>query len=613
MSQKNNFQTLFENMSTTGFLLLVVLYQAIFMFQGLDFMDEGFTATFYQQFFNDPASVQYNFMYWLSGLVGGTFVYLFPDAGILGLRFLAILFTTASIMVVYNLLKDYLNKGYLRIGLLLVMMCACHNPKIFHYNFLSVLLYTSTVSLLFNGLKKDKIWMMVVAGAFVGMDAFARVPSIVNLGLIIPIVFYGLLGKATIKKMIVQCSSFLAGFCFSLAGMLLLIRSMDHFEVLINVFKLIAQMGGEDDGESAYGIATLFNNFLKSYSESLLFSLYILILIVVAAAVPRLMIEKWNCPRWTASFVKYFSLLLACLIMIKGLEILMRWYVGLSIIAFVLILLSKASREVKTLMLIGAYITATYALGSSAGIFTAGIHIFWISIPIAIDYFLGLNSFDFRFTLASKRNISINGDAFVTEPQFRVFKGGLLVITVIGCLFHQWYYPLHDESSRLAMFSSVDNKHVKGILTTRERADATNDLLEASKRFVKPGDYVLAFHSIPIFHFMTETRPYTRNPMPWYYVSGAFKTQLYKAVEDTKVLPVVVMQKIKTTTADEKTWPNVWPTDPVFHEPDEDLRTIRHKEYMNEFLIKFNYKVGWENDLFKIMITETIPDSAAAE
>ena len=52
MTQKNNFQTLFENMSMKGFLLLVVLYQLVFMFQGLDFLDEGFTATFYQQFFN---------------------------------------------------------------------------------------------------------------------------------------------------------------------------------------------------------------------------------------------------------------------------------------------------------------------------------------------------------------------------------------------------------------------------------------------------------------------------------------------------------------------------------------------------------------------------------
>ena len=48
-------------------------------------------------------------------------------------------------------------------------------------------------------------------------------------------------------------------------------------------------------------------------------------------------------------------------------------------------------------MLIGTYITFTYALGSSAGIFTAGVHIFWLSIPIAIDYILDLKNLNYRF------------------------------------------------------------------------------------------------------------------------------------------------------------------------------------------------------------------------
>jgi hypothetical protein len=153
------------------------------------------------------------------------------------------------------------------------------------------------------------------------------------------------------------------------------------------------------------------------------------------------------------------------------------------------------------------------------------------------------------------------------------------------------------------MFYSIDNRYVKGIFTTRERVDATNELLNASSKYLKPGDYALAFHSFPIFHFMTNTRPYTRNSMPWYYVSSAFKTQLYKAVEDTKVLPVVIVQKVKTTPNDDGNWPDPWPSDPIFHKPENDLRTIRQQEYMDEFLTKYGYHTGWENDLFKIMVT----------
>ncbi len=606
MLQKNSLRSLFENMNTRVFFLLLFLYQLIFIFQGLDFLDEGFTATFYQQFYNDPASVTYNFMFWLSGLIGGTFYYLFPDTGLLGLRFLSILFTTSTILIVYNLLKNYLNKTNLKIGLLLVTMCVCQNPKIFHYNFLSILLYTATASLLFNGLKKNNRWMLLLSGAMVGLDVFARIPSLVNMGLVIAIAFYGYLNKTAVKNIILHIVFFVAGFCIAVTGVLLLIKTMGHFDVFVNAFKLVTQMG-QSDGESAYSLITLVRNFLNSYNDAFFFTLYILALIVIAAVAPSYLKEKLKFKNWIANFIRYFCLLLAILIMLKGLEILMRFYTGLVLITFVLILFSRTSKELKTLMLIGTYITCTYALGSSAGIFTAGVHIFWISVPIAIDYILNIKDINYRFSLSSANNKGLTANySSIKEQrfQFRHIKTYIIAISIIGCIYHQWNYPLHDESNRLRMFSSIDNKYVKGIFTTRERVDATTVLLNESSKYVKPGDYVLAFHSFPIYHFMTNTRPYTRNPMPWYYVSAAFKQQLHKAAEETKVLPVVIVQKIKTTPNDHGDWPDSWPSDPIFHKPETDIRTIRQQGYVDEFLVKYEYRVAWENDLFKIMITD---------
>src|ERR1700748_3261150 len=100
------------------FFLVLFLYQLLFIFQGIDFTDEGFYAAFYQQIFKDPASVQYNFMYWLSGVIGGAWLYLFPSYGLLGIRLGGVLVTTLTIMVSYKLLKNYLNTRHLKIGLL---------------------------------------------------------------------------------------------------------------------------------------------------------------------------------------------------------------------------------------------------------------------------------------------------------------------------------------------------------------------------------------------------------------------------------------------------------------------------------------------------------------
>jgi hypothetical protein len=285
MSQTNSIRSLFENLNTKVFVLLLFLYQLIFIFQGIDFLDEGFTATFYQQFFDTPSSVEYNFMFWLSGLIGGVFTYLFPDTGLWGLRFLSIIFTTSTIIIVYNLLKPHINKGHLKIGLLLVTLSVCHNPKIFHYNFLSILLYSATASLLFNGLKKNKWWLFLLSGVMVGFDVFSRLPSLVNLGLVIAIIYYGFVSKTAIKNIVLQLLAFGVGFGIGVAIVITVMKGMGHWDVFVNAFKLVTQMG-QEDGETAYSIPKLIKQSVNSYNDAFFFTLYILALIIIAAVGP---------------------------------------------------------------------------------------------------------------------------------------------------------------------------------------------------------------------------------------------------------------------------------------------------------------------------------------
>jgi hypothetical protein len=594
--------TAIERYSTPVFFIFLFLYQFFFTLTGIDFLDEGFSATFYQQFYNDPWSVEYNFLYWLSGLVGGTWYKLFPGTGLLGLRFLAIICTMSTIFMVYNLLKNYINKNHLKIGLALVTFAVCWNPKIFHYNFLSIVLYTGAASLLFNGLKKQNWIYLFFAGSLVALDAFARIPSILNLGLVVAIAFYGFLEKKSFWHIFKQSFVFVIGFVFALGAVLLLMKAMGHLEVYQGALRIVFNMGQSGDvSESEYGIVKLFMQFLGSYETAVIFTLYILALIVLAAVAPKYVKENFKLPGWLITVGKVACLVLAALIILKGLEILIRFYVGLTLITAFLILTTKNTKEIKTLMLIGTYISLTYALGSSAGIFTAGVHIFWIALPIGIDFILNIKNFYSKVSLGYKPGTSYSTDLVINDGQFRNIKLYIVAISLLGCFVHQWFYPLHDESNRIKMLYQVKNKYVRGIFTIKERADAVNELLRQSAPYVKPGDYVLAFHSLPIYHFMTDTKPFAGNPMPWYYQSAAFKLQLYKAVDRTKTLPVVVMHKIKITPNDHGDWPDPWPSDPIFLTPEKDPKAGRQEAIMDEFLNKYAYKVVWENNIFKIL------------
>src|ERR1700676_2614528 len=85
-----------EGMNTKLFFVSIFVFQLILIFQGVDLSDEGFLVTFYQQIFTHPDSVQYNFMFWLTGIIGGVYFKLFSFLGLWGLRLGGVLVTTGT-------------------------------------------------------------------------------------------------------------------------------------------------------------------------------------------------------------------------------------------------------------------------------------------------------------------------------------------------------------------------------------------------------------------------------------------------------------------------------------------------------------------------------------
>ena len=66
------------------------------------------------------------------------------------------------------------------------------------------------------------------------------------------------------------------------------------------------------------------------------------------------------------------------------------------------------------------------------------------------------------------------------------------------------------------MHYEVNNEHVKGIYTTKSRAKDIDELLAQSALYIKPEDYVLTYDCIPMFYYLTDTKPYMQNPGPGY-------------------------------------------------------------------------------------------------
>ena len=86
--------------------LIIILYPILFIFQGGDLTDVGFYAMNYQNFFQNLQFGDTNSISILSDFIGASWLVLFPNLGILGLKFLSLLFYYSVIGIIYLILKD---------------------------------------------------------------------------------------------------------------------------------------------------------------------------------------------------------------------------------------------------------------------------------------------------------------------------------------------------------------------------------------------------------------------------------------------------------------------------------------------------------------------------
>src|ERR1700692_4868594 len=140
---------------------------------------------------------------------------------------------------------------------------------------------------------------------------------------------------------------------------------------------------------------------------------------------------------------------------------------------------------------------------------------------------------------------------------------------------------------------------MKAVFTSKGRADAIDGLLLASAKYVKPNDYVLAYDCMPLYHFMTETRSYVRNPCIWFYTTGLFREELNYAELNNRQMPVIVTQLIKTT-GEGSAWPETRPAQNYL----AFKRTQGKNKILDEFIRRHNYKEVWNNREFEILVLQ---------
>lgn len=586
------------SISDVSFFILLFIYQLIFLFQGFDFADEGAHSAFYQHIFSHPETMMGDFMYWFSGIFGGIFYYFFADFGLLGLRFQGLFTILATMLIAYYLLKNYINLLHLRIGILIIFILTTNEIKEMHYDTLTALLNVGSALFLFQGIKDNKLIKIALSGALISLSMFTRLPSIVMLAFVLAIIYFGIINQSRISDLIKQGISLIGGFFLMTVLVLIFMKLIGHLPIYIDALKMVFSWGTSSD--DSHSIFRLIKRFVIDYSQAVKFGLLIIVILLVLTFISNsLDLINKAISRKIMNLVK-IGIILIFIASILRHQInharVISIFTGISLIVSVCMLLSsKISKELKLLVFIGCLIVFFEPLGSAGGISTSGKHSLWIVFPIAIDFVFNIKTIN-SISKFSSHNTEFSLPIRIEPNQMEVFKNYFVGFSLAAVIYFSYYYPYFDISDRIYMTSSIENKNARGIYTTKERAAAVNELLHESAKYVKKNDFVLAYDCMPMFHYLTETLPYTPNTWPWLYVPEAFKSALDIEKRNKEILPVVIVQKMSTLA-------NNWPQNAT----EAIQRTIPDQQrdsIMAEFITDNHYKSVWENVAFKIFLPE---------
>ncbi|CAH8292687.1 hypothetical protein EV196_10367 [Mariniflexile fucanivorans] len=563
---------------------MVVILQIILSFQGFDVCDDGFVLTFYQQIYNAPESVEYNFVYWLSGVVGGAWYKLYENGGVLWLRFLAIIFNTFTFVVSYKILKTFINEVYALLGLTIVLFVNDFGFLTFYHNYITALLAVMSISFFLKGIMKSNYNLLIIAGFLLGINVFSRIPNVTLFVfiLVIPYAWY-LQNKMVFKTITAPIFGIILGFI----TVYILLLSLNQVHIMKNSLLGLVNLGKTEG--SSHNVLSLFYTYLHNYIK--LVVVFCQLLIFSIAILSVLHFFKNN------RFIKGFVLILISLLLLywfKSVGIFIIYVIGY--IGTLGVLFTKQiKQEIKLLAFLALLMMLFLPLGSSGGIRSSGYMCIWLAIPLFFHFISHLEQFSIKISL---KNEIISKD--VSKNMIKFLSLFLLLIYSTQKIYSISQEAYFDQGSRFNKTYMIDSELAKGVYTTKERSVIINDLLHNLKKYVKPNDYLLTYDKIPMIHFLTETKPYMYNPWIWIYDSYSFKKNMERAETEIDVLPVIVQQKFETIfyfSEPTEYYLNDKIKDDIRYNNGFDSERVK---LMNSFILRNDYEIVWSNAYFNI-------------
>lgn len=519
-------------------IFLIVFYPILFIFQDGDLTDVGYIAKLYQDFFDNLANGNIILTEaFLSQFIGAVWLKLFPNFGILGLKFLYLLCLYSVLGILFIVLKKVAkNQCLLLFGLFCgIVFCTRYWAFLISYDDISWFFLILTGFFVIKGLDSGNNLWLFISGVVTVFAVLSRIPNIVFVLLMPIFLVYNNLykSKSDLSKYFIlsvkQFTLFVLGVISSLVVVVFLFNYLNIYTTFIANLDLFGNLISATN-TSSYSIL----NLLKKYGrDGILFFPHLL-------SIVSLMVTTSSVYEYSKTKNSNLPIVVLIVVLFVTAIIVYRGFSYSSQIKFlvpafcILPLLMSLIQKDRYSQLVALFmlLMITQVAGTNTGLFLKPSSGFMVLIPLSLLVLAEREEIDFGTIKIYTRPIIIVGVSFILFFSILVRVGWIYhVDSGIGCRFRAIY--------------TIDHKKMKGILTTKGNALHIEQLSNAIEKNIDSNKNLFIYGQQPLFYYLTNTGP----PVKKFWLGNNYVQidelfiSLEQSIKSTGIYPTIVDTK----------------------------------------------------------------------
>lgn len=572
--------------------LSCLLFFFILTIQGFDVTDYGYHFTNQYLLLNYPLStITINHAYLLSDVAGGIWLQILSFPSVLWAKLGGAVLFSLCALISYSILENYFQKKDVFIYVLIstIFLTMFPGDKIINYYtfpaflILLFLWLFNKVLVTPNDSKQFKGYSALLGGLF-PLICLSRITLILMITILPIILIYYFITKRPLKGFYIAIKYALIGLFLSTMVLTFIFYQMNMLnDFILNITSSFIQSASGDiqTFSPEHTFVALIYSYIRGYVFFAIATTLFIIGIFILTRARKYVEYKW------ISKILILSLIMVLLMTFMTARIgfigihLSNGFIGL-ILLFISIffLIDKGqNKNLSLLLLISAAIMIINPIGSNTGI-VKSTYGFWLALPLSLLCVHAIGS--------RTKNDAIK---FLSS-----FIPTLLVLMLIMGIFFHGTYIYRDDPNRLHLIHSFESPQLFGIYSSEERVRVSDELISVIEEYSSKGDYLLIINQIPMFYYLTETRPALREP--WLFLLSKDRIiELEEKRESMGDIEAKLFIYSKVNTYD-----FLWPQYNLAISPVQ----FEKLQYLKErYIGELNYTLLWENEAFAVYAPST--------